>query len=158
MAWTTPKTDWTNGELVSASDMNAVGENFAALVAPPTASYTTTSDIDSYSTAWVDIDSNNLNLMLTTNGGDVLAGFQGPIHELGDSTTVNIDINVDGNRAGDAIISAGIGSERSPVGFSHLITGLSAGSHTFKLQWKSSVSNRGMKLKSGAQFWVRELS
>ena len=30
MAWTTPKTDWTTGELVTAADMNAVGENLAA--------------------------------------------------------------------------------------------------------------------------------
>ena len=26
MAWTTPKTDWTTGELVSASDMNSIGQ------------------------------------------------------------------------------------------------------------------------------------
>ncbi|MCY4020248.1 MAG: hypothetical protein OXG39_12650 [Chloroflexi bacterium] len=31
MAWTTPKTDWNTGELVTAADMNAIGENFAAL-------------------------------------------------------------------------------------------------------------------------------
>ncbi len=31
MAWTTPKTDWSTGELVTAEDMNAVGENLAAL-------------------------------------------------------------------------------------------------------------------------------
>ena len=36
MAWTTPKTDWTTGELVSAEDMNAVGENLAALKDPAT--------------------------------------------------------------------------------------------------------------------------
>ena len=31
MAWTTPKTDWETGELVAASDLNAIGENLAVL-------------------------------------------------------------------------------------------------------------------------------
>ena len=31
MAWTTPKTDWAVGELVTAEDMNTLGENLAAL-------------------------------------------------------------------------------------------------------------------------------
>ena len=161
MAWTAPKTDWANGELVSADDMNAIGEHLARLIAPPaTASYQITSDIDSYSYEWVDIDSNNLNLSLTTTGGDVLAGFQGAIHRLGNGTTVNVDIEVDGNRQGawhTGIISAGIDSSRSPLGFSYLIRNLSSGRHTFKLQWRSNVRGQGMKLKTHSQFWVREI-
>lgn len=31
MAWTIPKTDWNNGDLVTADDMNAIGENLAAV-------------------------------------------------------------------------------------------------------------------------------
>ncbi len=161
MAGTTPKFDRTDGEPVADSGMNAVVENNAVLTAaPPTASYQTASDIDSYTDDFVDIDSDNLNLTITTNGGDVLAGFQGAIHRLGDGTTVNIDIEVDGNRQGawhTGIISAGIGSSRSPLGFSYLIRNLSAGRHTFKLQWRSNVRGRGMKLKTHSQFWVREI-
>jgi len=35
-----------------------------------------------------------------------------------------------------------------------LIQGLSAGSHTFKLQWKGSA---GVNMQSNAQFVVREI-
>ena len=31
MAWTTPKTNWATGELVTAEDMNAINENLVAL-------------------------------------------------------------------------------------------------------------------------------
>ena len=31
MAWTTPKTDWAAGELVTTEDLNAIGENLAAV-------------------------------------------------------------------------------------------------------------------------------
>ena len=75
MAWTTPKTDWTVGELVSASDMNTLGENLAALKQPATAVGTTTAEIEMQSADYVDVDGGALNLSITTTGGDVLAHF-----------------------------------------------------------------------------------
>ena len=36
MAWTTPKTNWATGELVTAEDLNAINENLVALKHPPT--------------------------------------------------------------------------------------------------------------------------
>lgn len=161
MTGTIPKVDRTDGELVGDLGMNAVGEIHAdSEVALPTASYQTTSDIDSYADDFVDIDSDNLNLTITTAGGDVLAAFQGAVHCLGDSTTVLIDIEVDGVRQGGnytGIVSAGIDSTRSPIGFSYLIRNLGAGAHAFKLQWKSNLNGMGMRLKSHAQFWAREI-
>ena len=161
MAGTESKFDRTDGEPVADSGMNAVDENHAALsVARSTASYQTTADIDSYADDFVDIDSDNLNLAIGTNGGDVLAAFQGAVHCLGDRTTVLVDIEVDGDRQGGkytGIVSAGIDSTRSPIGFSYLIRNLGAGVHTLKLQWKSNVGDRGMRLKSHAQFWAREI-
>ncbi len=156
MSWTTPKTDWATGELVSASDMNAIGENLAALAALPSASYTTLTDYEKHSNSYVDIDSDNLSLTITTNGGDILVHFHGAAHRAGNSTlTVTFAITVDGERQ-DGGISAALGSGRSPVSFTRLITGLSAGSHTFKMQW-TGQHNKGMRLKSGAHFWVREI-
>ena len=161
MTGTIPKVDRTDGEPVADMGMDAVGEIHAASVAaPPTASYQTTSDIDSYADDFVDIDSDNLNLTMTTTGGDVLAAFQGAVHCLGDSSTILIDIEVDGVRQGGnytGSVSAGIDSTRSPIGFSFLIRNLGPGVHTFKLQWKSNLNGRGMRLKSHAQFWAREI-
>ena len=48
MVWTTPKTDWATGELVTAADMNAVGENLAALAAPVSAGFRTTQRYERY--------------------------------------------------------------------------------------------------------------
>ena len=163
MAWTTPKTNWTTGELVTASDMNAIGENFAALVASPTAAYVTTANINISSniSEFIDIDSDNLNLTITTGGGDVLVHFDGSLN-VGDAQFVFLDVEVDGARLGgdNGILShqmvrvSGVAYADNIVSFTRLIQNLSAGSHTFKFQWKCTYS---FSLKAGAQFWVREI-
>ena len=158
MAWTTPKTDWETGELVAASDMNEIGENLAALQHPATAVYTTTDDIDSNSINWVDVDSNNLSFNVTTNGGDVLAHFQGAVLRIRANHDAFFDLAIDGVRQGSAngIISDHLTHVRTQMGFTYMVTNLSAGSHTFAFQWKRQHSN-GIRLKAGAQFWVREI-
>ncbi|MCY3781938.1 MAG: hypothetical protein OXG78_16610 [Chloroflexi bacterium] len=156
MAWTTPKTNWATGELVTAEDMNAVGENLAVLRHPSTAvaAYTTTEDIVLPGTdSFADIDSDNLNLTITTSGGDVLVQFHG---SLSGGSSCILDVEIDGNRHGDTEHGVmdvyGWKYTRPIVSFTRLIQNLSAGSHTFKLQAKSSLT-----LVAGAQFWVREL-
>ena len=160
MAWTTPKTNWTTGELVAASDMNNIGENLAALKQPATAVYTTTADVQINSGTFVDVDSDNLNLTITTTGGDVLVHFHGSVH-LGRREGVYFDVDVDGTRQGgvDGILRSYFYADKSgdvyeAMSFNRLIQNLSAGSHTFKLQWKTRGS---ILLKTGAQFWVREI-
>ena len=159
MAWTTPKTDWETGELVAASDMNAIGENLAALdtVRETVAAHTMTADIVATDESeFIDADSSNLNLTITTAGGDVLVHFHGEVRLPG-RAWCNFDIAVDGIRQGG---DAGIGQARIwnsgyfIVSFSRLIQNLSAGSHTFKLQLKSGGT---ITLRPGAQFWVREI-
>lgn len=151
MAWTTPKTNWATGELVTAEDMNAVGENLVALKHPVTAVYTLTEDISiSNSGTFVDFDSDNLNLTITTTGGDVLAHFHGTVSHSG----LRLDIDVDGVRQGDAeygIRRGGVTKEM--VSFTRLIRGLSPGIHIFKLQGRNAPAT----LLAGAQFWVREI-
>ena len=160
MAWTTPKTDLETGELVAASDMNAIGENFAALNHPATAAYTTAANVSLGNSDFADVDSDNLNLTITTTGGDVLVHFHGSVRlDGGDSAF--FDIEVDGLRQGgdDGISNSNFHHAREQyvresVSFIRLIQGLSAGSHTFKLQMKT----RGwIGISAGAQFWVREI-
>ena len=152
MAWTTPKTNWATGELVTAQDMNAVGENLAALstLRSTVAVYTVTADLTVPSSdTFADVDGNNFNLTITTAGGDVLVHFHGVVS----SWDFIIDVEVDGNRLGHA--THGIrraGPNNDYVSFTHLIQGLSVGSHTFKLQGR-----KGTTLYTGAQFWVREI-
>ncbi len=159
MAWRTPKTDWNNGDLVSADDMNAIGENLAALKRPSAAFAVgvTTADITANAGDFRDVDSDNLNLTITTTGGQVLVHFHGSVwraHREGGY----YDIEVDGTRQGDTYgilrTYAKDGGGYDNLGFTHLIQNLGAGPHTFKFQWKIVNS---LQLKAGAQFWVREI-
>lgn len=163
MAWTTPKTNWATGELVTAEDMNSIGENLATLRHPITAvaAYTTTEDIRAEVTEFTDVDSDNLSLTITTAGGDVLVHFYGTTGRGGGHDFQgSFDIDVDGTRQGsdDGVVKVYFQYiKHRCVSFTRLIQGLSAGSHTFKLQWKSYGSGRGLILHKGAQFWVREI-
>ncbi|MCY4018233.1 MAG: hypothetical protein OXG39_02375 [Chloroflexi bacterium] len=152
MAWTTPKTDWEVGELMMVSGMNAVGENLVELdrVRKAVAVHTTTADIAiSNSSTFVDIDS-NLNLTITTAGGDVMVHFHGVVA----NKPFRIDVEVDGTRLGHDEYGLRRGEPNHELlNFTHLVQNLSAGSHTFKLQGR----NHATTLRSHAQFWVREI-
>ena len=167
MAWTTPKTDWVAGNAVTAALMNNIGENLVALKAPPSAAYVVDagSNYTTTSATFVDVDVTNLALTITTTGGDVMVHFHGVVDH---STTgiVYLDVDVDGARtAGDDGLAGMAGTDENTVSFTRLISGLSAGAHTFKLQWKTSTSTAtiyaGVPASSRdwhPQFWVREVS
>ena len=160
MAWTTPKTDWATGELVTAEDMNAICENLVALKHPVTAVGTTTARIDVDLSEFSDVDSTNLTLTITTTGGDVLVHFQGSV-DVASRENAYFDIEVDGTRQGgdDGVLWCGYydssgGNARQSVSLTHIIQNLAAGPHTFKLQMKTAGS---VPFFPGAQFWVREI-
>jgi len=166
MAWTTPKT-WQVDELVTAASMNTqIRDNLNALKVPPSAHYECdeTSDYTTTSTTFVDVDAANLSLSITTYGGDVMVHFHGTIS----ASPALFDVAVDGVRAGsdDGIVRSQDGSYQNVIAFTRLIAGLSAGAHTFTLQWRTAGSNTA-RLYAGAgtsnldlhpQFWVREVS
>lgn len=141
-------------------DATGVGGNFAEYTLDEVADYTTTS------TSFVDIDATNLALEITTTGGDVLVHFHGAFTTTQSSARVSLEIDVDGSPVGgEGGILKGRSSLNTPgattLTFTRLITGLSAGSHTFKLQW--SVGGGTATCLAGAgidgihpQFWVRE--
>lgn len=160
MERTTPKTNWVTGELVTAEEMNAIGENLAVLLDRPIWSYKTPADIEVSTYPFVDIDSENLSCALTTTGGDVLIHFQGLVSRIGNSGNVRatFDVKVDDAKQGgdDGITSVYTGSIE-PVSFTYLIENLTAGSHTFLFQWTGKNGRVGLKLRAGAQFWVREI-
>lgn len=167
--WTTPKTDWQINEIVDAADMNAIGDNLAALKAPPSAQYTRTSaDYTTTSTSFVDVDATNLAHTITTTGGDVLIVFVAPVTNSASASNVFFDVLLDGVRIGgtDGLIIQTVATAvyASVVCFAVLKTGLAAGSHTFKLQWKVGSGTGRIYAGSSAgaldiaQFWVREVS
>lgn len=170
MTWITPKT-WVTNEPLTASDLNIhLRDNLNALKAPPTDEYTLneSSAYTTTSTSFVDIDATNLALTITTTGGDVMIGFNATIYGSGGTLpTVYFDVDIDGVRmmGDDGIIGHHIESTSSTYGqtFVVLKQGLSAGSHTFKLQWRVTAGTGGLIAGDGGsvdthpQFWVREV-
>lgn len=168
MSWTTPKT-WVNSEPLTADDLNThLRDNLNALHAPPTASYqlNEAANYTTTSTTFVDVDATvgKLSLTITTTGGDVMIGFYGYAAATGN--TGFFDVEMDGTRIGGDDGLAVFYISIATTSFVILKTGVSAGSHTFKLQWKVA-SGGTATLYAGAgtlgadvhpQFWVREVS
>lgn len=161
-------TSITNSDITDEREFVDPPRAHAAYMCDETADYTTTS------TVFVDIDSTNLKFTLTTNGLDVLIGFYGIVKGFsGGAPITYFDVAVDGNRIGgdDGLVGDHV-NNGAYVGqtftFVYLLSGLSAGSHTFALQWKiDSASSNPATLPAGAgtsdydvhpQFWVREVS
>ena len=136
----------------------------------PSASYELNegSDYTTGSTSFVDVDGTNLSLTITTSGGPVLVGWTMPL--LTGTGKVFFDVEIDSVREGgnDGIarhgnISTFAASQTS--GIAYLVTGLSAASHTFKLQWKVSAGSATIFAGAGTvngdvhgQFFVKELA
>ncbi len=142
--------EWTamnalvTGDLVTEEDMAALRGNLHYLLDPNKArlihnngaSYTTTS------TTFVDIDSANLSITLQTHGGPVLVTFAANAYASNASYRVRFDLSVDGTRYTGMPLgllqACNLGNDvaaATPIAFAVLVTGLEAGSHTFRPQW-----------------------
>lgn len=99
------------------------------------------SDITTTSTSFVDVDATELALTFTTGGGDVMIFFSGSVRNTA-SVRNYFDIyeSVAATRYGgdDGLIYTitSNATTATNASFAVRITGLSAASHTFKLQWK----------------------
>jgi hypothetical protein len=174
MAWNGTK-DWSNEPLI-ATDMDTyVSDNLDALKEPPSAVYDMDelTDLTVSSTTFVDLDAveGRLQHTITTTGGDVMVGFRCAMSGAA-ATALFLDITVDGTPEGgtDGIFtqssnaSANVADEG--IFFMHIITGLAAGSHVFKLQGKVDASGSVIIYRGAGtaqadvigQFWVREMS
>jgi hypothetical protein len=164
--WSAPRT-WSVGELVTAALLNQhLRDNLEYLKTPPTALYVVnqSSDYTTTSTSFVNVDNTNLALTINTSGGDVLIGFFGYISNGGG--TIYLDVELDGVRiAGDDGLLRGAAAATQHYAFVLLKSGVSVGTHTFKLQWKVNSGTATLFAGAGTaandvhpQFWVREVS
>lgn len=159
MATWTAMDNLATGDLVTEADMDAIRGNIEYLLDPNADAilYNNTADYTTTSATMVDVDATNLSITITTNGGPVLVTFSGAAqHNLARST--GFDVAVDGTAQG-ATFTYGINMVTTnantlnlymPVSFAILITGLSAASHTFKLQWNTGGATA--KLASQAAY------
>lgn len=165
-AWTAPRT-WATDELVTAALMNQhLRDNLEFLKTPPTGIYAPTVEYTTNSSTFVNVDATNLVFTKTLGGGDVLIGFHGVLYHS-TNARMYFDVEIDGTRLGldDGLVGAVVDNTAIPIAFSAWKTGLSAASHTFKLQWKVSSgtgtlygANSANGWRFHPQFWVREVS
>ena len=142
MTFTTPKT-WVTGEPLTASDLNTyVRDNQDALKAPPADinNIDKGSNITTTSTSFVDVDATDFSATITTTGGrvkiEVVMTIKQSANQLYFRTTT--DGNADQADDGLACYIPASSAQAVPVTLTFWKEGLSAGSHTFKLQWKVS--------------------
>lgn len=159
----------SNGALLFADSSQSTGLKWAVL---GSASYKrNTGDYTTTSTSFVDVDSTNMSLTITTGARRVLVGFTGNIKSSvasgGTSELAEIDLLVDGSTVGgstDGILGLWLPSTAARFtnfSFTWMTDVLSAGSHTFKLQWRRSLGSGTLSLAGTstgpvAQFWVAE--
>jgi hypothetical protein len=139
----------------SAAWGNVVKNNLDYLLSRPksavfrdnAAAYTTTS------TSFVDIDGTNLKCTISISGSAVLVGFTGMvINTAGGASVVCLDLAVDGTRLG-AAGGEGLGAKvqngtitpvKESITLLALATGLSTGSHSFTVQWKTNAGTASL--------------
>lgn len=169
MVWTTPKT-WSSEPLTSI-DLNTYvrdNQNHLKDRLDTAASRSVSGTVNLASTAneFVDVDPTNLSLTITTHGGDVLLGFTGTVRNSSNNASTKFNVAVDGVDyiADDGVIAmTNSGSSDTgrtkPLSFVLLIAQLSAGSHTFKLRWKTTRHNTASMdiVDLHPQFWVKEI-
>ena len=173
--WTTPRT-WADNDLVDAADLNeqlrdnlewvkAVIDNGDSYECDEASSdYTTTS------TNFTAVDSTNLRLTITTNGGDVLVGFCGSITTTSAGYRIFLDVKLDDDYLGNddgllaKSIASGLGDTPHPASFVYLVRDLETGEHTFELHWKVTAGTGKIHAGAGTtnadlhpQFWVQEV-
>jgi hypothetical protein len=167
---------FVDGERLTLHDMNTfLHDNLEALRNPPTAVYITNGRSTNYSTSstsFVDVDSTNMALTITTTGtpgGGVSAVFIGFCGTVYGAAQIYFRVLEDGNAIGedDGIVvvdAITLGSGVRPVSFLYPIN-TDAGEHTYKLQWRVASGTGELMAHVGtsgrdcvAQFWVRELT
>jgi hypothetical protein len=120
-------------------------------------------------TSFADIDATDLAVTITTAGGPVLVGYSIPLITPNNGQLF-FDIDVDGARLGgdDGLERYGNASSvgvKQTANLTTLITGLSADSHTFKVQAKVSAGSATLYAGAGTsgadmhpRFWAIELA
>ncbi len=162
--WTTPKT-WSVDELVTAPAMNVhVRDNLGYLFLRPLASSVQTSGT-AYavtSTSWAEVDATNLKLTLRTASGRVMIGLGATMNGsqgMSFGARVSIDNGAQVEGWGDAV-QISVGATLAPL-LPLVVTGLSAGEHTFSLELRVNTAGTTLTVHRAAErplrFWVLEV-
>jgi hypothetical protein len=154
-AWTTPKQDWALNDIVTAPDLNAIGENLAYLKEQTARARVAITPASTGSAAWT----TRASLSLTTRGGDIQVCFYAGIFHTALGRAY-FDVALDGVRValngtdGSLELTPGGAGSAVQATMTLLLTGVAAGAHTVALQWRTDAA--GLNLTHG-QFHAIEV-
>lgn len=171
MAWGTVAA-FTENEVVTHTKLNQLADNIDYLRAPNQYEYTYNStEMTTTGTSFASLGANFEQTSFACTGRPILVLLVGSVRVTGSGSEIgNFDIEVDGSRIGhstEGIVSIGRETNAGTVvttppyyaSIGSIITGLSAGNHSFKMMW--AVDSGGtLRLGYGAaavKFVIREL-
>lgn len=158
MPWNTSLTTFADGGTPTASQFNQYTENIEWLHAPPKATieFSGTADFTTTSTTWGTLSGFSTAVVCT--GAKILALL------CCTGNNVDLDLSLDGTRL-CSTGTAGTASARvdqatdsvNGVNLPVLYEGVTAGTHTFAVQWKASSATATIYAAYSPRFFVREL-
>ena len=148
MAWTTPTTVSAGDKLTSTMWNNQVAGNLSYLLSPNKGMIirNNNGDYSTTSTSWVDVDATNLSITITTYGGPVLV-LAAMLTGQTSGDTGGIDVTMDGTRIGEASTLGLVNATSTYVPICTIVTP-AAGSHTFKLQYRTTNASYATIIRS----------
>lgn len=163
MAWTSPLT-WVANQLVTATQMNThLRDNLLALYNRPKARYASPNiGASTTSTDWVNVDATNLALALTCTGADVLVLVTASLTWSGGGAYTDrcfLRVTYDDVSFGVYPRVTRYGSDSNFVLYTMAVvkTSVTAGSHTFRLQWMVGGTAGLQVSMSHVEMIVREI-
>lgn len=159
MAWTTPTT-FVAGNVLEAADLNEqVRDNMTYVHSGKPATSIARNNGSDYTpgASFADVDATNLSITLSLTTGRVVISAQVVIKAAtSQSIDCYLDVAIDGTRHGGTngiTVESTTDPKTKGAGFYVMVTGLSVGSHTFKLQAKQTHTGvAGAIVSSSASF------
>lgn len=146
MTWTAAVTRIT-GDLISASDYNGqIIGNLNHLYQRPAweAEYKVPSDINKTGTTFTDVDATNLKVDITNETPQLMCAAMVPTSGLSGGVAY-LDFILDSTtRAGHATYGSAVGGRDQTIPVIGRFTGVTAGSHTIKLQYSTNGTSVGV--------------
>ena len=160
MAWTAP-TSWVTGKQLNQANLDEQVTNnliyLKSAIEPEADQYRETST--NYSTtsgSLADVDATDFHLEITTTGGDVMITLCGWCSNTGGNhTAFAIDLD-DGTEVRTIMEVEGNADDQCNCSFVYIWQGLSAGTHSFTLQWLRNSGGTSY-LFNGVVFDAREI-
>jgi len=125
----------------------------------------TSGDYTTTSATFEDVDTTNISITLTTGARRCRLTLQATGGNGSDGGSINLDFTIDGTRVGQTIgllfITTPAASNNQNCGMQFVTDLLTAGSHTFRVQWKSDSGTSTLRANTTTSplvFTVEELN